>query len=79
MTASTADLPSYIWQADNLQQATQGVWHKLGDTVIQATAITTDTRKIGAGDVFLAIKGERFDAHDFVKTAQENGVVALIV
>lgn len=79
MTASTADLPSYIWQTDNLQQATQGVWHKLGDTVIQATAITTDTRKIGAGDVFLAIKGERFDAHDFVKTAQENGAVALIV
>lgn len=75
MTNQTA----YVWQAQNLQAATAGVWHKLGDTAITATAITTDTRKIRAGDIFLAIKGERFDAHEFVQTAKDNGAVAVIV
>ncbi|OOS23119.1 UDP-N-acetylmuramoyl-tripeptide--D-alanyl-D-alanine ligase [Moraxella pluranimalium] len=75
MTNQTA----YVWQADKLQAATQGQWHNLNDTVITATTITTDTRKIGAGDVFLAIKGERFDAHEFVQTAKDNGAMAVIV
>lgn len=75
MTNQTA----YVWQADKLQAATQGQWHNLNDTVITATTITTDTRKIGAGDVFLAIKGERFDAHEFVQTAKDHGAVAVVV
>ncbi len=73
------DQTAYVWQADKLQAATQGQWHNLNDTAITATTITTDTRKIGAGDVFLAIKGERFDAHEFVQTAKDNGAVAVIV
>lgn len=79
MTISTADNGAYVWQAETLKQATQGTWHKLNDAVIQVTRIITDTRKVAAGDVFLAIKGDRFDAHEFVNTAKENGAVALIV
>ncbi|MGH7651473.1 MAG: Mur ligase domain-containing protein, partial [Gemmatimonadaceae bacterium] len=42
-------------------------------------AITTDTRKIGKGDVFLALKGERFDGHDYLREAVRDGASALVV
>ncbi|OOS05987.1 UDP-N-acetylmuramoyl-tripeptide--D-alanyl-D-alanine ligase [Moraxella cuniculi DSM 21768] len=69
---------AYVWHKDNLQQATAGRWHQ-PPVDIRATRIITDTRQIIAGDVFLAICGERFDAHDFVATAKQNGAVAAIV
>lgn len=42
-------------------------------------AVTTDTRTITAGDVFVALKGERFDAHDFLDEAVQRGAKALVV
>ncbi|MGK0704474.1 UDP-N-acetylmuramoyl-tripeptide--D-alanyl-D-alanine ligase [Yokenella regensburgei] len=42
-------------------------------------AVTTDTRKITAGCLFVALKGERFDAHDFAQQAKEAGAGALLV
>jgi UDP-N-acetylmuramoyl-tripeptide--D-alanyl-D-alanine ligase len=45
----------------------------------QVHGITTDTRKIGKGDVFLALKGERFDGHDYLRDAVRDGAAALIV
>ncbi|WP_313063752.1 UDP-N-acetylmuramoyl-tripeptide--D-alanyl-D-alanine ligase [Atlantibacter hermannii] len=42
-------------------------------------AVTTDTRKLTPGCLFVALKGERFDAHDFVQTAQQGGAGALLV
>jgi UDP-N-acetylmuramoyl-tripeptide--D-alanyl-D-alanine ligase len=41
--------------------------------------ITTDTRKIGKGDVFVALKGERFDGHDYLSDAVRDGASALVV
>ncbi|MEO8911000.1 MAG: UDP-N-acetylmuramoyl-tripeptide--D-alanyl-D-alanine ligase [Gemmatimonadaceae bacterium] len=45
----------------------------------QVHSITTDTRKIGKGDVFLALKGERFDGHDYLRDAVRDGASAVIV
>lgn len=42
-------------------------------------AVTTDTRKVTPGCLFVALKGERFDAHDFADKAQESGAGALLV
>jgi len=42
-------------------------------------AVSTDTRAIRAGDLFIALKGERFDAHAFVAQAAAAGAVAAIV
>ncbi|UDQ79577.1 UDP-N-acetylmuramoyl-tripeptide--D-alanyl-D-alanine ligase [Erwinia rhapontici] len=42
-------------------------------------AVTTDTRKVTAGCLFIALKGERFDAHDFVADAFTSGALALLV
>lgn len=44
-----------------------------------ACRIVTDTRSLQAGDVFLALRGERFDGHDFLEMARDRGAVAAIV
>lgn len=41
--------------------------------------VTTDTRKVTPGCLFVALKGERFDAHDFVGHAKNGGAGALLV
>ncbi|WP_168416057.1 UDP-N-acetylmuramoyl-tripeptide--D-alanyl-D-alanine ligase [Erwinia amylovora] len=41
--------------------------------------VTTDTRKAAEGSLFIALKGERFDAHDFVADAITAGCSALLV
>ena len=40
--------------------------------------VHTDTRSLQPGDLFVALKGERFDAHDFLPQAQAQGAVAAI-
>lgn len=40
--------------------------------------VCTDTRKITAGCLFIAIKGENFDGHDFAEKAVESGAAAVI-
>lgn len=45
----------------------------------QITSITTDTRKIGKGDLFVALIGERFDGHDYIEAAVTAGASALVV
>ncbi|GGY09288.1 UDP-N-acetylmuramoyl-tripeptide--D-alanyl-D-alanine ligase [Paludibacterium paludis] len=41
--------------------------------------VTTDSRTVRAGDLFVALKGERFDAHDFVADALSRGASAALV
>lgn len=40
--------------------------------------ITTDTRDIEKGSLFVALKGEKFDGHDFLDSAIEKGAVAVL-
>jgi UDP-N-acetylmuramoyl-tripeptide--D-alanyl-D-alanine ligase len=42
-------------------------------------AVGTDTRTLGHGDLFVALKGERFDANDFVAEAAAAGAAAAVV
>jgi UDP-N-acetylmuramoyl-tripeptide--D-alanyl-D-alanine ligase len=41
--------------------------------------ISTDTRNIGRGDLFLALKGDNFDGHSYVEQAAEKGAVGAVV
>lgn len=41
--------------------------------------ISTDTRALVAGDLFVALKGERFDAHSFLAEARARGAAAAVV
>ena len=50
----------------------------VGDGGVQALRVNTDTRSLQAGDLFVALKGERFDANDFLAQAKAQGAVAAI-
>ncbi len=41
--------------------------------------VCTDSRSVTEGSLFVALKGERFDAHDFLKSAVEKGAAGVIV
>lgn len=43
-----------------------------------ARGISIDTRTLVSGDLFVAIKGERFDGHDFIGKALEAGVAGVV-
>ena len=38
----------------------------VGDGTVPVERVHTDTRTLLPGDLFVALKGERFDAHEFV-------------
>ena len=40
--------------------------------------VTTDSRKISPGALFVAVPGEKFDGHDFIATAVDGGARAII-
>jgi UDP-N-acetylmuramoyl-tripeptide--D-alanyl-D-alanine ligase len=42
-------------------------------------SVSTDTRKIAEGCLFVALKGERFDGHDFILQAAEAGAAGIVV
>jgi len=50
----------------------------VGDGAAAIARVHTDTRTLAAGDLFVAIKGERFDAHDFLPQAKAAGAIAAI-
>ena len=45
----------------------------------QATGYSIDSRTVAAGELFFAVRGERFDGHDFVQVALANGALAAVV
>lgn len=46
---------------------------------LEAVGYSIDSRTIGAGELFFAVKGERVDGHDYVEAAFANGAVAAVV
>jgi len=42
-------------------------------------AVRTDSRSVASGDVFVALKGERFDGHEFLAEAHARGAALAIV
>jgi len=42
------------------------------------TGVSTDSRKLSEGDLFVALRGDKFDGHEFAATAVENGAAALL-
>jgi UDP-N-acetylmuramoyl-tripeptide--D-alanyl-D-alanine ligase len=50
----------------------------VGDPNLKVSRIHTDSRSLLRGDLFIALRGERFDGHDFLSQLTEQGVGAAI-
>ncbi|MFN2368642.1 MAG: UDP-N-acetylmuramoyl-L-alanyl-D-glutamate--2,6-diaminopimelate ligase [Desulfurivibrionaceae bacterium] len=50
-----------------------------GDPDLRIDGITADSRQAGPGKLFVAVKGERFDGHDFLAGVVEQGCRALVL
>lgn len=59
-----------------IARITGGTLRGDGDQVV--TRVSTDSRRIAPGDIFIALRGERFDGHDFVKGLAGRASAALV-
>lgn len=50
-----------------------------GDAGLTVTQVCTDSRRLSAGDLFVALAGERFDGHQFAPEAARRGAAALVL
>jgi UDP-N-acetylmuramoyl-tripeptide--D-alanyl-D-alanine ligase len=64
------------WQLSEIQRAVGGV---LCGPDRAIAGVSTDTRSIETGQLFVALRGERFDGHDFVEQAIAGGAGAVLV
>jgi UDP-N-acetylmuramoyl-tripeptide--D-alanyl-D-alanine ligase len=73
-------LSTRFWTLDRIAAAlADQATGKLPRGSFEVSGITTDTRKIGKGNVFVALRGERFDGHDYLRDAVRDGASALVV
>jgi UDP-N-acetylmuramoyl-tripeptide--D-alanyl-D-alanine ligase len=50
-----------------------------GDPALAVDRLHTDTRTLAAGDCFVALQGDRFDGHAFMREVKSRGAVAALV
>ena len=60
----------------DLALVSNGLLH--GDS-LEISEFSIDTRSVKEGDVYIAIKGNNFDGHDFIEEAENKKAKALIV
>ena len=65
------------FSVDEISQAVSGKVCSMGADSFGG--VSTDTRKVKAGDLFVALVGETFDGHRFVEQAFERGAVGAVV
>lgn len=64
---------------EHIAQACKGIFHgKPGEQDLVVQSITTDSRKVEPGCLFVAIPGERVDGHQFISSAYEKGALAVV-
>jgi len=63
----------------SLAQSAEAVNGKMIGASVEFSGVTTDTRRAGQGDLFVALVGPNFDGHDFVSQAKQAGAVAALV
>ncbi len=62
-----------------LSQVAEAVSGRMLGQDLALSGVSTDTRAIAPGQLFVALKGERFDAHEFLAQAVASGASALLV
>ena len=62
-----------------LREAAQGIGAEAQGANVRFCAVSSDTRRIGEGALFVALRGERFDGHAYLAAARARGAVAAMV
>lgn len=62
-----------------LHEAAQAIGARCLGSDASFSGVSTDSRAVGAGQLFVALRGEYFDGHDFVAAAVERGAAAVMV
>jgi UDP-N-acetylmuramoyl-tripeptide--D-alanyl-D-alanine ligase len=70
-------MPRDLWTAEELVAATGGAL--VGNVTKSLNAVSIDSRTVGHGDIFVAIKGDKMDGHDFVVASLKAGAGIAIV
>jgi len=72
---------SDVWMtASEVLEATNGAWYQNGAiSPDDFRGVSTDSRQVKSGDLFLALCGQRFDGHFHLQEAMEKGASAAIV
>jgi UDP-N-acetylmuramoyl-tripeptide--D-alanyl-D-alanine ligase len=78
MSTPTATLPPRPLMTLALAHALLPGSRPVGDPDTPILRVHSDTRSLQAGDLFVALRGERFDAHDFLPAARNAGAVAAL-
>lgn len=73
------DILKEVVTLEDIITATKGKAYNIKDTKIKVNKIQTDSRKIEEGDVFVALIGEKFDGHNFIKEVKEKGALCAVV
>jgi UDP-N-acetylmuramoyl-tripeptide--D-alanyl-D-alanine ligase len=68
--------PATLLTLDEIARALGGTLH---GTPVSVCGVSTDSRQICAGDLFVALVGERFDGHRFVEQSMRRGAAAALV
>jgi len=76
MTAATTG--SYPW-TDRAVREALGMSLGRVDDEVEFAGVSTDSRSVGPGDLFVALSGDRFDGHDFVADAAAAGASGAVV
>ena len=62
-----------------LLEAAQAIGASASGQNVPFMGVSTDSRNVTQGDLFIALKGERFDGHEYIRTALSFGAVAAMV
>lgn len=69
-----------FWTIDRVAAALENAIHtREPKTPPEIRGVTTDSRAVEPGQLFVALVGEKFDGHDFLESAVEKGATALVV
>lgn len=87
LLAQPTDLVVLAGKGHETYQEMEGVRHPFDDRewaraamlLRQDRPVQSDTRQLSEGSVFIALRGEKFDAHDYLNQALASGAVAAVV
>ena len=80
MGENTMNNKTFVWTLEQLKDSVDGEYiGNLGAQPVEFSSVSTDSRTVSPGALYIAIQGENFDGHAFIADAVRQGAVAVLV